>query len=145
MAEHPLVDAMEEEVAAKIAEIDRQADQEIADIEARANHAIQEAAEREKTRSEQLLLAYSREKRQLLENEWRIRIRNFQFEMAEQVFQQLQRVALSARERDDYPAIWSRLLEEAMQVYGQERSDKPILKVAPEDEALARAASSGAG
>ena len=59
--------------------------------------------------------------------------------MAEQVFQQLQRVALSARERGDYPAIWSRLLEEATQVYCKERGDKPILRVAPEDEALARA------
>ena len=51
MAEHPLVDAMEEEVAAKIAEIDRHADQEIAEIEARAALTIQEAADREKTHS----------------------------------------------------------------------------------------------
>lgn len=138
MTGHSLVDAMEAEVAAKIAEIDRQTERELAEIRERTARSLQENAEREQARSAQMLLAYGREKRQLLENDWRIRVRNFQFEVAEQVLDQLQKASLRVRRRDDYPAIWARLLEEASRVYFDERSDRPVLRVSPEDESLAR-------
>ncbi len=139
----PLVDAMQAEIAARIAEIDRSTDRELAEIKERAARSVQEAVQREQTRIEQQLQAYAREKRQLLENDWRIRIRNFQFEVAEQVLNQVREAALRVRQRDDYPAIWGRLLEEAASVYFDQRRDRPVLRVSPEDESLARSASHG--
>jgi vacuolar-type H+-ATPase subunit E/Vma4 len=131
---------MEAEIAARIAEIDRDTDRELAEIKERAARSVQEAGQREQTRIGQQLRAYAREKRQSLENDWRIRIRNFQFEVAEQVLDQVREASLRVRQRNDYPAIWGRLLEEAGRVYSGQRRDRPVLRVSPEDECLARAA-----
>ena len=64
-------------------------------------------------------------------------MRNLQFEVAEQVLRELEQATAAARHRLDYGDIWSRLLDEALQAYRQERADKPVLRVAPADRTLA--------
>ncbi len=137
MAEQPLIVAMEEEIAARVAEIDRQADAAIREAEADVDRLLAEAEERETARVEQRFRDYARQQRARRENERRARIANLQFEVAQEVLEELARAVGTVRDREDYAAVWSRLLDEAMQVYGEERDDAPVLRVAPVDCPLA--------
>ena len=133
MTEHRLIAAMEEEIAAKIADIERQADEAIRAIEAEAAQSLADAQAREEARREEHLRQYEREQRTRLENEWRSRIRNLQFEVAEGVFGELARAAAAVRRRDDYPSLWSGLFQEASAAYRRERTEAPILRTSPVD------------
>ncbi len=137
MTEHRLIAAMEDEIAGKIAEVERQADEAIRAIEAEAAQTLTDAQAREESRLEEQLRQYEREQRTRLENEWRSRIRNLQFEVAEGVFGDLARAAADVRRRDDYPSLWSGLLQEACAAYRRERTETPILRTAPADRPLA--------
>jgi vacuolar-type H+-ATPase subunit E/Vma4 len=139
MAEHRLVEAMEEEVAAKISEIEWQTEEAIHTLGAEADAALAEAENLERLRAEQRFLGHKRERRSHFENEWRGRIRNLQFEIVDQVFRELEEMVGRARQRQDYPQVLCRLLDEALRVYRQERDDWPVLRVAPGDCELARA------
>jgi len=137
MTEHRLIAAMEEEIAAKIAESERQADEAIRAIEAEAAQTLADAQAREQSRLEEQLRQYEREQRTRLENEWRSRIRNLQFEVAEGVFGELARAAAAVRRRGDYPSLWSGLFQEACAAYRRERTEAPILRTSPADRPLA--------
>lgn len=133
MTEHRLIAAMEEEIAAKMAEVERQADEAVRAIEAEAAQTLADAQAREESRLEEQLGQYERAQRTRLENEWRSRIRNLQFEVAEAVFGELTRAAATVRQRDDYPSLWSALFQEACAVYRRERTEAPILRTSPAD------------
>ena len=133
MSEQPLVAAMEEEVVARIAEIDRKADAAIREAEAEVDRLLAETRQREEARAEQRFRDYARQQRARGENQRRARIGNLQFEIAQEVFAELQRAVAAARGRADYAVAWSRLLEQAVQIYGQERNDSPVLRIAPAD------------
>ena len=137
MAEHRLLAAMEEEVAAKIAEIQRQADEAIRAIDAAAEQTLAAEQAVEEARLGERLRQYEHGRRTQLENEWRSRIRQLQFEVVEQVFGELARAAAEVRRRDDYPAVWSQWLGEAWTAYRDERADTPILRTSPADRQLA--------
>ena len=137
MTEHRLIAAMEEEIAGKIADVERQADEAIRAIEAETAQTLTDAQAREESRLEEQLRQYEREQRTRLENEWRSRIRNLQFEVAEGVFGDLARAAADVRRRDDYPSLWSGLFQEACAAYRRERIETPILRTAPADRPLA--------
>lgn len=137
MAEHPLLAAMEDEVAAKVAEIQRKADEAIRGIDAAVEQTlVAEQAEAE-TRLREQLDEYERAASQQHEKEWRSRIRELQFELVEQAFAELARSAADIRRRADYPAVWSRWFREALTAYQGERADVPILRTAPGDRSLA--------
>jgi len=137
MTEHRLIAAMEEEIAAKIAEVDRQADEAIRAIEAEAVQTLADAQAREESRLEEQRCQYERQRRTRLENEWRSRIRNLQFEIADGVFGELTRAAAAVRQRDDYPSLWSGMFQEACAVYRRERTEAPIVRTSPADRPLA--------
>jgi vacuolar-type H+-ATPase subunit E/Vma4 len=137
MTGHRLIAAMEEEIAAKIAEVEGQADEAIREIEAEAAQTLAEAQARDESRLEEQLRQYERERRTRLENEWRSRIRNLQFEVAEGAFGELARAAADVRRRDDYPSLWSGLFQEAWAAYRRERTEAPILRTSPADRPLA--------
>lgn len=137
MAEQPLIAAMEEEIAARVAEIDRQADAVIGEAEADVDRLLAEAEQREAALAEQRFRDYARQQRARCENQRRARIGNLQFEVAQEVFRELSRAVGTIRGREDYAAVWLRLLDEAMQVYGEDRDDAPVLRVAPVDCPLA--------
>lgn len=137
MIEHRLIAAMEEEIAAKIAEVERQADEAIRAIEAEAAQTLADAQAREESRLEEQLGQYERQRRTQLENEWRSRIRNLQFEIAAGVLGDLMRAAAAVRQRDDYPALWSGMFQEAWAAYRRERTEAPIARTSPADRPLA--------
>ena len=137
MTEHRLVAAMEEEIAAKIAEAERQADEAIRAIEAEAAQTLADAQAREESRLEEQLGQYERQRRTQSENEWRSRIRNLQFEIAAGVLGDLMRAAAAVRQRDDYPSLWSGMFQEAWAAYRRERTEAPIVRTSPADRPLA--------
>ncbi len=137
MAEEPLIAAMEEEIAARIAEIDRQADAAICQAEAQVDRLIAETEQHEAALAEQQFRDYARQQRTRRENQRRARIGNLQFEVAQEVFRELAGEVGTARTREDYERVWLRLLDEAMHVYREERDDAPVLRFAPLDGPLA--------
>ena len=137
MTEHRLLAAMNEEVAAKIAEIPRQADEAIRAIDAAAEQALAEAQAEEDARLQERLRQYDRGRHTRQENEWRSRIRNLQFEVADQVFRDVTRATAGVRSRDDYPSVWSQLFREAQAAYRRQRADAPILRTSAADRQIA--------
>jgi vacuolar-type H+-ATPase subunit E/Vma4 len=137
MTEHRLLAAMEEEIAAQIAAVERQADEALRAIDAETAQALADDRAREETRLDDQVRQYERAQRTRWENEWRARIRNLQFEVAEAVFGELAQAAAAVRRRADYPAVWARLFQEAVAAYRRERSEPPLLRTAPADRALA--------
>jgi len=140
MPEHRLIAAMEEEVGARIAQVQREADEAIRRIEAEADQELEEAQRAEAARLEGQMVQYRRDKRARFDNQRRARVRDLQFAIAEQVFDDLAQALAAVRQRSDYPEIWSRLLSEAIAAYRTERSDAPIVRVAEADRDLARRA-----
>jgi vacuolar-type H+-ATPase subunit E/Vma4 len=137
MVQHRLITAMEEEIAARIAQSDREADAAIRHIEAEAAAAEAEAIRAEQAHADQLFTAYQSRQQSRFENQWRLRVRNLQFEVSQRVFAAVEQSIVEARRRDDYPNIFGRLLAESLLTYANERSDRPILEVAPADRELA--------
>jgi vacuolar-type H+-ATPase subunit E/Vma4 len=137
MTEHRLLAAMEEEVAAKIAEIQRQADEAIRAINTAADQTLAAEQAVEETRLGERLRQYEQGRRTTRENEWRSRIRQLQFEVVEQVFGELSQAAGEVSRRGDYPAVWSQWFGEAWTAYRAERADAPILRTSPADRQLA--------
>lgn len=138
MTEHRLIAAMEEEIAARITEVDRAAAEAIRRLEAETEETIRAAEAAEEARAAERCDAYQRQQRARFENEWRARWRNLQFEIAVQVLTEVQEALAQARQRADYAAIWQRLWAEARQVYGQQCAELPLLRVAAQDEVLAQ-------
>jgi hypothetical protein len=137
MAEHRLLAAMEEEVAAKIADVQRQSDEAIRAIDAAVDQALAAEQAEKESRLNERLRPYELGRRSQQEREWRFRIRQLQFELVERVFRELARGAAEIRRRDDYPQVWSHWLGEARAAYRRERSDAPILRTSPADRQLA--------
>ncbi len=139
MGQQQLITAMEEEVEAQIAASDRQAEEAIGRIEAEAATAEAEALGAEQARADQQLRAYQRQQRLRFENHWRSREQDVQLEVAQRVFEAVEQAVAVARQREDYPHVFARLLAESLQAYAGERSDRPILRVAPADLQRAQA------
>jgi hypothetical protein len=137
VAEHRLLAAMEEEVAAKIADIQQQADEAIRAIDAAAEQTLAAEQAAEETRLDERLRRYEQGRRAQGENEWRSRVRQLQFEVVEQLFGELAGAAAEVRRRDDYPAVWSQWFGEAWAAYRRERADAPTLRISPADRQLA--------
>ncbi len=140
MSERRLIAAMQTEVDAKLADLARQTAEALEAIEARTATRIAEAEAAQTACVEQQLSDYQHAQRLRFENQWRVRLRNLQFEIAAQVLRDVEQAAAGIRQRADYPAIWQRLLDEARQVYQAEQSAAPVLRVAPADRPLAEAA-----
>lgn len=138
MPEHRLIAAMEEEVAAKIAQVQREADEAIRRIEAEADQELAAAQRAESARVERQIVQFRRDKRSRFDNQWRARVRDMQFAIAEQIFDDAAQAVAAVRQRSDYPEIWSRLLSQALAAYRAERNDLPIVRVAAADRDLAR-------
>ncbi len=138
MPEHRLIAAMEEEVAARIAQVRREADEAIRRIEAEADQELAEAQRAESARVERQIVQFRRDKRSRFDNQRRARVRDMQFAIAEQVFGDVAQAVAAVRQRSDYPVIWSRLLSEALAAYHTERNDIPNVRVAEADRDLAR-------
>lgn len=136
MVQHRLITAMEEETAARIAQSEHEADEAVRRIEAEAEAAEADALRAEQARADEQFLAYQRQQRSRFENQWQSRVRNLQFEVSQRVFEAVEQSVAEARRRDDYPTIFGRLLAESLQAYARERSDRPILQVAPADGEL---------
>jgi vacuolar-type H+-ATPase subunit E/Vma4 len=139
MADQRLIAAMQSEVAGKLAELARQTAEALGAIEARTGQQLAEAEAAQAARVEQQLVEYHHVQRLRFENQWRARLRNLQFEIAAQVWRDVEQAAAGVRQRADYPAIWRRLLAEALQVYRGEQAAPPILRVASADRLLAEA------
>jgi vacuolar-type H+-ATPase subunit E/Vma4 len=137
MSQQRLIGAMEEETVARIAHIERETEQAIREIDAEVDDRLAEAEDAEKKRSRKKLLEYQHRQRSRFENRWRGREQNLRFELAEHVFHDVENALAPARDREDYPAIWRRLFEQALRTYREERTDKPILRVVPADRELA--------
>lgn len=139
MDETRLIAAMEEEIAARIAEAERQAQEAIRRIEAEAEQALGETERVERARAAEQLLAHQHQQRLRFENVRRARLRDLHFEIAADTLREVEAQLTHARQREDYPAVWQRLFAEALRSYRQERPDAPILQVAPADHGLAEA------
>lgn len=137
MAEHRLLAAMQDEVAAKIAAVEREAEETIRGIDAAVDQALAAERAEAETRLRDLADEYERRARRQREQDWRSRIRELQFKFVEQAFHALALGAAEIRRRDDYPEVWTHWLQEALAVYGREQADAPILRTAPADRHLA--------
>ncbi len=137
MAEHRLLAAMQDEVAAKIAAVEREAEETIRGIDAAVDQALAAERAEAETRLRDLADEYERRARRQREQDWRSRIRELQFKFVEQAFHALALGAAEIRRRDDYPEIWAHWFQEALAVYGREQADAPILRTAPADRHVA--------
>ena len=137
MAEHRLLAAMQDEVAAKIAAVEREAEETIRGIDAAVDQALAAERAEAETRLRDLADEYERHARRQREQDWRSRIRELQFKFVEQAFHALALGAAEIRRRDDYPEIWAHWFQEALAVYGREQADAPILRTAPADRHVA--------
>lgn len=137
MAERRLLAAMQDEVAAKIAAVEREAEEAIRGIDTAVDQALTAERAEAESRLRDLADEYERRARRQREQEWRSRIREMQFELVEQAFHALALGAAEIRRRDDYPKVWTHWFAEALTVYGREQTDAPILRTAPADRHLA--------
>ncbi len=138
MTEHRLIAAMEQEIAAKIAEVERQADEAIRAMEAAAAQTLADAQAREESRLE--------EQRAPVRGRASARGWKTNGDPASATCSLRSPKACSASwharrpmsaRRDDYPSLWSGLFQEACVVYRRERTDTPIVRTSPADRPLA--------
>jgi len=138
MSESKLIQAMEEEVGAKIAQINDEAEAKVRTVQADVDEAIADAETVARSQAEASFQSHAGFERGRIASGLRDHSRRASWELVADVLRDVERTLEQVRRREDYPSIWRRWLAEALTTYHGERDDLPALRVAAADLPLAK-------
>lgn len=137
MSFNELVERINTEANARIAEIEKETEESLKKIDAQTNAAINNIIEREKHSLEVLLKEYKIEYLRGLKNQTRREIRAQRIKDVEDIFNITEDNLSQIVRQKKYKKIWGRFYDEALAKYKNERNDTPVVKIAPEDKEIA--------
>lgn len=137
MSFNELVGRINTEVNAQIALIEKETEEAINKINTEANASANNIIEREKRSLEALVKEYKIENLRKLENQARLEIRAQRIKDVDEIFKIVEDELARIVKQKSYKKIWQRFCDEALAEYKKERSDSPVVRIAPEDKEIA--------